>query len=433
MDQSIILESALGKAKKRIIPFIIVLYVIASLDRSNIGFAALEMNQELAITAVAYGLISGIFNLSYALCEIPSNILCHRFGVRLWTARIMITWGIIASATMFVQSATQLGVLRVILGIAEAGLWPGIVYYMASWFPAKERAKTMALFMLSMPISFVIGAPISTWIMTNISWFGLSGWRWMYLLEGLPAVIFGIIVIFYLVDSPKNAKWLTKEEKECLIDVLQAEKEQEALIRATEKEESIGQVFLNPRSWRLAFIFGFFSIGIVSINFWLPQIIKGLSGSLSTQSVGLLTMIPYIAAVTVALLWSRHSDKTGERKYHTALPSVFQIIGLLIVLLSPGVVIKFIGLTIFVAFYICIQGPLFSLPSVLYSGQALAVLIALMNTLCSLFGFGSSLLFGILQGVNPSAPYVLILCGCIVSFLLAISLGKKDLPTRNLG
>lgn len=431
MNQNLILASAVKKAKIRIIPYVVILYVIASLDRANIGFAALQMNKELAISAAAFGLISGIFNITYALFEIPSNILTHRFGTRMWIARIMITWGIIAAGTAFVQSEMQLGVLRILLGIAEAGLFPGIVYFMTYWFPKEERAKTVALFMLSMPISFIIGGPISTWLMTHVTWAGLSGWRWMYFFEGLPAVLFGIITLFYIKNKPEDAKWLNKEEQDAINATLLKEKEEdESSLKTSNKDVPIGQVFKDFRAWRLAFIFAFFCFGVVIVNFWLPQIIKGLSGSLSIQSVGYLTMIPYIVAVIVAILWSRHSDKTGERKYHTALPPIFQIVGLLIIIFSPSPVMKFIGITIFVGFYICIHGSLFSLPPVIYSGAALAVTIALINTVTSLLGFFSTLLFGILQGVGPAVPYIVIAAASFSSFLLTMTLGEKDLPPR---
>lgn len=432
MDQSLILDSALKKAKIRIIPFIILLYVIASLDRANIGFAALQMNSELAISAAAFGFISGIFNITYALFEIPSNILSHRFGARTWIARIMITWGIIATLTAFVHSSTQLGVIRILLGMAEAGLFPGVVYYLTYWFPARERAKTVALFMLAMPISFIIGGPISTWLMTNITWAGLSGWRWMFFFEGIPAFLVGIITLFYIKNKPEDAKWLTKEEADSINATLLREKEEEELkLKISDKNVPISNVFKDLRAWRLAFIFALFCFGVVIVNFWLPQIIKGLSSSLSTQTVGWLTMIPYVVAVCIAIPWSRHSDKTGERKYHTALPPLFQIVGLLIIILSPNPVMKFIGITIFVGFYICIHGSLFSLPPVLYSGAALAVTIALINTTCSLLGFFSTLLFGILQGIGPAVPYIVIAAASFSSFLLTMTLGEKDLPPRS--
>lgn len=229
MNDAVSLEKqTVRKVTRRIIPFVFFLYIISYLDRANIGYAALEMNDALGLTSQVFGLATGIFFIGYFLFEVPSNILMEKFGARVWIARILITWGIISMATGFVQEASHLYIIRFLLGVAEAGFFPGIVLYLTYWFRAKDHAKTIAMLMSAIPVSYIIGAPLSTWIMDNIHWFNVEGWRWMFLIEGAPAVIFGIVTLFYLADKPEDAKWLTEEEKNWLIAELEKERVKEA-------------------------------------------------------------------------------------------------------------------------------------------------------------------------------------------------------------
>jgi ACS family tartrate transporter-like MFS transporter len=220
---NVIGKQAIQKITRRIIPFIFVLYIVAFLDRANLGYAALDMNEALGLTSEIFGAVSGIFFIGYFLFEIPSNIMLNRFGARKWMARILITWGMLVVITGFAQNVTHLYILRFLLGAAEAGFFPGMILYLTYWFPAKERARAVALFMTAITCSYIIGAPLSTWIMDNVTWLGMAGWRWMFILEGLPAVILGIVTFYYLIDRPDDAKWLTKDEKDWLKNEMQKE------------------------------------------------------------------------------------------------------------------------------------------------------------------------------------------------------------------
>lgn len=419
-------DRTMRKIKRRIIPFILLLYVIAYLDRVNIGYAALDMNIALGITPATFGLISGLFFIPYALLEIPSNMMGHHFGIRIWICRIMVTWGIISSLTIFVQNATQLGIIRCLLGVAEAGFVPGITYYLTRWFPEKDRAKAIALFMIGVPLANVIGAPISTWIITHIGWAGLPGWRWLFLLEGVPAFIFGIVTFFYLSENPAQAKWLSQDEKDWLSAELLRE-EQANSAKAAAKKLTILQVFKSSKVWRLAFIYSFYVLGGIAVTFWLPQIIQGFSSSLSISSVGLLAMIPYILTICIMVPWARHSDKTGERKLHTALPPAIQVFGLLIVMLSTSPVMKFIGISIVVAFLACANGPFWTLPQLFLSGASAAVGIAIINSVCNLGGFIGNYVVGYTQEAFGSNAAFIFLASCsAISFLLTITMKKED-------
>lgn len=277
------------KVMRRIIPFVFILYVIAFLDRVNLGYAALEMNKDLALAAEVFGLVSGIFFIGYFLFEVPSNILMDRIGARIWLARILITWGLIVVLTGWVQSAAHLYILRFLLGAAEAGAFPGILLYLTYWFRSKERARAVALFTMSVPVAGIISAPVSTWILDNITWFGMTGWRWIFIVEGIPAVILGIVTLFYLTDRPKDAKWLTEEEKTWLEGELKAEHEAKVKVNNYSKKE----VFKNADVWMLGFAYFTSLVGMYALSFWMPSIIDSLSGTLSNTLIGLLAMIPF--------------------------------------------------------------------------------------------------------------------------------------------
>jgi ACS family tartrate transporter-like MFS transporter len=254
----------------RIIPFVFILYVISYLDRANIGYAALQMNRELALSSEAFGLISGIFFIGYFAFEVPSNIALNRFGARVWIARILLTWGAISFACGFVHNATQLYVLRFLLGVAEAGFFPGIIVYLTYWFRQKELATTVALFTAAIPVSYIIGAPLSTWIMDNVDWLGWSGWRWMLMLEAAPAVLGGIVCLLYLPDRPQDAGWLTLAEKRWLL----SEQDRERKARPAAAHLGLRQTLGNPRVLYLSFIYFVYQCGSLGTGYWMPQIIK---------------------------------------------------------------------------------------------------------------------------------------------------------------
>jgi len=313
---------ALAKAARRLIPFMFVLYVVAYLDRINVGFAALQMRQDLGFDDRVYGLGAGIFFVGYFLFEVPSNLLLERLGARLWIARIMITWGLIASAMMVVRGARSFYLLRFLLGVAEAGFFPGMILYLTYWFPAAERAHAVARFMTATAIAGVVGGPISGALLAMDGLGGLRGWEWLFLAEGLPAVVLGLAVLAYLPDGPASASWLTPEERRSLAARLGPEQVIEAHHAAT-----LGAALADRRVWRLAVLYFVLVTGLYGVGLWLPQIVKGLSG-LGDVMVGIVSAVPYVAAAAGMVLVGRHSDRTGERRWHVAGPAFVGALGL---------------------------------------------------------------------------------------------------------
>lgn len=324
------------KVRNHLIPYLILLYLIAFIDRQNIGFAALEMNKDLALTSEQFGIISGIFFIGYFLFEVPSNILLQKFGARKWIARILLSWGIIATLTGFVQNETQLYILRFLLGIAEAGFFPGIILYLTYWFRNGERARMIALFMVAIPLSSFISSPISGMILDYVGWFGINGWRWMFILEGLPAIVFGMITFFVLIDRPDNAKWLTDQEKTWLNGELHREHQE----KISKHSLSMKQVALNPRVWQLTIVCLCANVGVYGMGIWVPQIISGLFSNFSSTEVGFLTMIPFGVGVIIMVLNGKHSDRFSERRYHAALGPLLSGVSLIIITLTTNSVFQ---------------------------------------------------------------------------------------------
>jgi ACS family tartrate transporter-like MFS transporter len=286
--------NTIQKIQARIIPFIFLLYIIAFLDRNNIAFAALTMNKELGITSQQFGLLAGIFFLGYLLFEIPSNLLLHKIGARIWIPRILITWGTVAALTGFVHTVPQLYVMRFLLGLAEAGYFPGIVLYLTYWFPRREQARAIALFLIGVPVTTILGAPVSGFILDHVHWLGLASWRWLLILEGLPAILFGFLASFLLPSRPQEASFLAADEKECIRAEL-AREEQEKL---QQRRYSTLQALANTRVWHLVLIYFGMTIGMYSLNFWAPQLVKSLSGLYSNGVIGLLVTIPSVVGLT---------------------------------------------------------------------------------------------------------------------------------------
>lgn len=417
----------LGKVKMRILPYLFLLYIIAYLDRVNIGYAALDMNKALGISSAAFGLLTSIFFVGYFIFEVPSNIMLHRVGARKWIARILVSWGIVSLATMFVQSINHIYIIRFLLGLAEAGFFPGLIYYMTYWFPEKERARTIALFMIAIPAANIIGSPLSTWIMANVHWLNIPGWRWLFLVEAVPAIICGFITYFYLTDRPEQAKWLSLEEKNWLIAELQKE-EHANQAKAQAKHLTIFQTFLIPRVWRLALIYLTYVIGGIAITLWMPQIVKGFASLWSNTMIGQIVAIPYIIAAIVMFVWSRHSDRTGERRVHTALPPLVAALGLVITIMSADIVVKFIGITIALVGTYASYAPFWALPSIFLSEESAAVGIATINAFAQLGGFSGSLIVGYLNGAfGMNSVFIFLSTTLIICFLLTITMRNKDI------
>ena len=322
-------ERTLSKVKWRLVWFVFLLDFINFLDRSNLGWAALGMNKELGISMVAYGALTSVFYLPYLLFEVPSNMLLKRYGARKWIARIMITWGIATCLGIFVRSYFQIAAVRFVLGMMEAGFFPGLMFYFTLWLPLREKAKVVSFISLGMPISLLVGAPVSGWILDHVHLFGLSGWRWLFMIQGVPAIILGLCTLFYMTSQPSEAKWLSEEEKHWLMEELKKEdvKKKEA------RRVKLREIFSSLITWRLGFIYGFCSMAN-GMTMFLPLVIKDFA-RVSNTSVGLLLMLPPGFAIIAMVLLGWHSDKTMERKYHVLAAMVTGSIGLFMAALSP--------------------------------------------------------------------------------------------------
>lgn len=415
-ETSAIERSATRKVFWRIVPYCFLLYVISYLDRANIGYAALEMNKELALSSEAFGFAAGIFFIGYFLFEVPSNVALTKYGSRIWISRILITWGIVATATAFVQSATQLYMLRFLLGVAEAGFFPGIIIYLTYWFRAKEQATTVALFTAAIPVSYLLGAPLSTWIMDHVSGLGLSGWRWMLLLEGGPAVIAGIANYFIMTDRPEQARWLTEEERSWLTDELR----RDHAARSNVQHLGVIAAITNPKVLFLSVIYFIYQVGNLGIGMWMPQIIKSLSTSLTNFEVGLVAMLPYAFATIAMVLWSRNSDRTGERQKHSALPLLAGAVALALTGLVAQPAIAVVLISVSLAGIYAFKSPFWSLPGLFLSRSTAAVSIAAINSIGNLGGFAGPYAIGTIKGWTGSAyGGLLFLSGLLfVSFLM---------------
>jgi sugar phosphate permease len=316
-------DATYRKVSWRLLPFLLVCYVLAYLDRVNVGFAKLQMLNDLKFSETVYGLGAGIFFIGYILFEVPSNVILHKVGARIWIARIMITWGAISAAMMFVTTPTMFYVLRFLLGIAEAGFFPGIILYLTYWFPANRRGRNTTFFMTAIALSGVIGGPLSGWMMQAFHGYnGWAGWQWMFLLEGIPSILVGLWVIAYLDDRIGHAKWLSADEKRLLERNIASED-------AHKEDPPIGTVMSSPRVWLMSAIYFCFVMGVYGVSFWLPTIIEQ-TGVKSALDIGLLTAIPYGCAVIGMVLVAYSADRSGERRWHIAIPAIVGALGLLL-------------------------------------------------------------------------------------------------------
>ncbi|MBK5000244.1 MFS transporter [Pseudomonas sp. S31] len=409
-------QATVRKVTLRIIPFMFLLYIVSYLDRANIGYAALEMNKELALTSEAFGFISGIFFIGYFLFEVPSNVMLNKYGARVWIARILVTWGAIAAATAFAQTANQLYVLRFFLGVAEAGFFPGVIVYLTYWFRAKELATTVALFTAAIPVSYIIGAPLSTWIMDNIKWFDWSGWRWMLFLEGVPAVFLGIACFLFLTDKPEQAKWLTQQEKDWLL----AELERDRQSRKNVKRLGVLQTMVNKKVLYLAFIYFVYQCGSLGVGYWMPQIIKGFSSDLSHTQIGLIAMVPYIVATAVMIIWSRSSDRRNERKMHSAIPLAVAALGLIGAGMLPSALASMAMICVALSGLYSFKSPFWALPTLFLDRATAAVSIAVINSIGNLGGFVGPSMIGVVKGSSQSAATGLLFLSAllVIAFLM---------------
>lgn len=402
-------NSTYSKVMWRLLPFLFVCYMCAYLDRINISFAKLQMVKDLGLSDAIYGLGAGIFFVGYLIFEVPSNLMLLRIGARKWIARIMVTWGIISAAMLFVKSPASFYATRFLLGVAEAGFFPAILLYLTYWFPTQRRAKVTALFLTGIPMAGVVGGPLSGWIMDNMhAQSGLAGWQWLFLLEGIPTIALGLAAYFYLDDKVADAKWLSSEQKELIYRDLAKEKD-------SMKLHSIKDGLTNPKILLLSAIYFFYAMGLYGITFWLPTIVKA-SGISTPLNIGLLSAIPYAAATITMIMVSRSSDKSGERRWHLALAGVGGAVGLwLSVMYAGNTVIAMFGLTIGTMGVMTTISQFWTIPPALLGGSAAAAGIALANSVGSVSGIVSPYVIGWIQTVTgTTGSGVLGLASCMV-------------------
>jgi len=409
----------------RILPLLFLLYVVAFLDRINIGFAALTMNKELAISSQQFGLVVGVFFLGYFLLEIPSNLLLHRIGARVWIARILVTWGLVAIATAFVQSVAQLYVARFLLGMAESGFFPGILLYVTYWFRQREQARAIALFMIAQPVTNILGAPVSGLILDRVHWLHLSSWRWLLILEGLPAIVGGIATYVLLPGRPEQATFLTAREQEDVASALNEEQEQ----KLAGRHLSVLRTLSNARVWHLAIIGFTQAVGAYTLIFWMPQEVKALSSLYSNTTVGMLVAIPHLVGLVAMIVVSQSSDRKLERRFHLAIP--LGIAGVAFLSLrgahSPTLSILLLSFVALGIYGFC--GPYFASASAFLSGAAAAAGIALITSVANLGGFVGPYMMGLLTRTTGSMSVGLTLAGVslLVSATLALLLPRSTL------
>ncbi|WFU43351.1 MFS transporter [Bradyrhizobium sp. CB82] len=409
--------SIVSRVTGRLIPFLCLVYFFCFLDRVNVGFAALTMNTDLGLTATMFGFGTGVFFLGYVLFEIPSNLALRRFGARRWLARIMIAWGLISGTTAFASGPSSFYVIRFLLGVAEAGLLPGVIYYLACWVPDTKRAQLLGLFMVAIALSGLIGAPLSALLFKLDGVFGLVGWQWMFIIEATPAVVLGLVTLAYLPERPADASWLSPQERAWL----QARMDQEERQRTSQHPQTLQQTFTSARVWSLGLVNFGLLVGLYTINFWLPQVIKE-AGITNPFEVGLIAAIPALVGAVGMVAWSRRSDRSGERTWHLLFAIVVAIVGFSSAASAPNPALGIAFLTV-AALGIYSALPLFwSMPTRFLSGAGLAAGLALINSISNVGGYVGPQLMGYIKDRTASfAPaFGLIACTLFVTAAIVV-------------
>jgi len=389
-------DAVYRKVAWRLIPLLFLCYIAAYLDRVNVGFAKLQMQQALQFSDSVYGFGAGIFFIGYFIFEIPSNVLLHKVGAGRWIARIMVTWAALSAATMFVDSAMSFYIVRFLLGVAEAGFFPGIILYLTYWFPAARRGKATSLFLTAIAVAGIVGGPVSGWILHSLDGLnGWKGWQWLFLLEALPSLVLGVLAWFWLEDRVKNAQWLTLEERNLIARDIQAEESHKA-------DGALVSVLGNGKVWLLAFVYFAIVSGLYGVSFWLPTIIKAM-GIVDPLRVGFVSTIPWAFGIVAMVLVAHSADARREYRWHTAVSCVVGAVGLMLsVLFHSDVTLSMAGLTL------CTTGimsalPIFwSNPTALLGGAAAAVGIAFINSVGNLAGFAMPWLIGLIRDATHS-------------------------------
>ncbi len=418
-------RSTMRKVYLRLLPFAVLSYVLAYIDRINVSFAGLTMRGDLGMSAGTFGFAVGMFYWGYFIFEVPSNVILEKVGARIWIARIMITWGILAGLTAMVPGSTSFAIVRFLLGVAEAGFFPGIILYFTYWFPSRHHARIVSGFLVGLPVAVAVGAPISTGLLGLDGLFGLRGWQVMYIAEAIPTVVIGVITFFVLTDRPEQAKFLTAEERSWLVATIAAER------RATEavRKFTLWQTLYNPKVLLLALNY----LGIVTASLgmliFIPQMIKSL-GDYSNMTVGWLTMIPYTCGAIAMVVWGRISDRMNERRWNLFIGCVFSTVGLIIAGMTMGTWWALVGMSIAAMGFYGSKGPFFAMPPMFLSGTGLAAGIAWINSIGNLGGFFGPWYVGVMKdltGNYAGGLYGLALLGLIAAIVCALFL---HIPNR---
>ncbi len=412
----------------RLIPFLVLAYFFSYLDRVNLGFAALTMNADLKFTPLIFAWGAGIFFIGYFIFEVPSNLALEKFGASRWIARIMVTWGIISALMATVSGEMSFYVLRFLLGVAEAGFFPGIILYLTYWYPAEYRARFLAAFAIAVPVSTVIGAPISGLLLGLDGMMGLRGWQWLFILEGIPSVLLGIVTWFYLTDRPEKADWLTAEQKAWL----KAKLHSEIAAKQAVKHFTLGEALSSPRVITLSLIYFGFVGALYGMQFWLPQIVKAFG--LTNAQTGFVTAIPYLFGTIAMILWARHSDATRERVAHVGGPLLLTAAALAVSSYITDPAITMIVLTVAAIGIFCTFAVFWTLPTAWLSGTAAAGGIALINSIGNLAGFGGPYLIGWVKDTTGSTSNGLLVLSLLPLLAgLLVFLGRHETKTEFAG
>jgi len=405
----------------RLLPFLMICYFVSFVDRVNVGFAALQMVKDLHMSAKVFGFGGGIFFFSYFLFEVPSNLLLEKVGARLWIARIMITWGFLAAGTAFIVGAGSFYTMRLLLGAAEAGFFPGVILYITYWFPREYRARIVGMFTVAIPVSSFLGSPISAALLGVDGWLGLRGWQWMFIMEGAPAVLLGLFCLFVLSDKPSNARWLDSDQKSWLTGKLQSED------GGTKRVGKIGlwQVLCNKYVLVLSVTLAGSTAVSSGLQIWQPQIIK--SYGLTNMQTGLLNSVPFALASVIMVLWGRRSDQTGERVWHTALPLLVTAVSLASALVFNSLPAIIVILCLAVIGIYAGKGPVWALSAEWLSAGTAAAGLAQMNAISNLAGFGTTYIVGSIKQSTGSYPLAILPLACLSGVgALAVLLIARD-------
>jgi ACS family tartrate transporter-like MFS transporter len=420
-------RAAIARVTRRLVSFAFICYVVAYIDRVNIGFAAAVLQRDLHLSDTAFGIGGGLFFIGYCLFEIPSNLILERVGARRWMARIMVGWGVVSMATLFVTSAATFYAARVLLGVAEAGFFPGMVLYLTYWIPASDRARTGALFMMAAPVSFIIGAPVSDALMRLDGRLGLAGWQWLFVAEGLPALILGIAALRVLTDRPEQALWLTPREREWLARAMAAER----AARNEHGHQSLLAGFNSPKMWLLSIVYFLNTVNTYGVFLWLPTILRDATGG-GGMRLSLISSIPFCAALVGMVAIGRHSDRTGERKGHVAACALTAAVGLVLATLFPrSLPLLVFCFTLSQIGQRAVMSIFWSIPPMLLAGTGAAAGIAFINAIGNLGGAVGPSVMGWLRDVTGAyTGGLLVLAAALV--LEAILVMTLKLPSKNL-